>query len=148
MVAFLDKLKKRVNMPEAESAEAQVKVEKTPQDYLQLNVDIYQTNVEIIIYASVPGAKIADLEISIEGENDVVTIQGKSELPEEEKNRDDGEFLRHECVWGDFYRQIILPQEVDVESSDATLTDGILILKLPLMRIIAAGKKKISIKAG
>jgi HSP20 family protein len=37
-----------------------------------------------------------------------------------------------ECSWGAFYRQIILPAEVDAEKTEAKMRDGVLMLLLPL----------------
>jgi HSP20 family molecular chaperone IbpA len=35
-------------------------------------------------------------------------------------------------VWGKFFRQIILPQEVDAAAAQAKIKDGVLVLHLPL----------------
>ncbi|MCK5357729.1 MAG: Hsp20 family protein, partial [Elusimicrobiales bacterium] len=51
------------------------------------------------------------------------------------------------CHWGPFYRQIILPQEVNVTEVEAKFKKGILILRLPLLRLQINGKKKIVVHA-
>ena len=120
------------------------KKEKKTSGFLQLDVDILQTSEEIIIIAPIPGVEVKDLDILIENENDVVTIQGKREMPGLfEEGGDDKKYLRQECQWGPFYRQIILPQEVNVPEVEAKFKKGILILRLPLLRLQADGKKKI-----
>jgi HSP20 family molecular chaperone IbpA len=44
-----------------------------------------------------------------------------------------GEFTLEECHWGDFYRQIILPDQIDPERAEAKTKDGVLALRLPLV---------------
>lgn len=112
-------------------------------DFLQLDVDIVQTASEIFIVAPIPGVEVNDLDISIENENDVVIIQGKRDMPQLEfkENGDNEKYLRQECYWGSFYRQIILPREVDVSEIEAKFKKGILVLRLPFLQAQAGGKK-------
>ncbi|MEA3449473.1 MAG: Hsp20/alpha crystallin family protein [Patescibacteria group bacterium] len=144
-MSFLDKLKVKVDQAEGQELEAkELQKEQKASGFLQLDVDILQSSEAIIIIAPIPGVEVKDLDISIENENDVVTIQGKRDMPsdallgEEEKKH-----LRQECHWGAFYRQIILPQEVNVAEVKAKFKKGILILTLPLLRLQTSGKKKI-----
>ncbi len=148
-MAFLDKLKRKIEKEEESSSkkEAGTSSKKTPSGFMQLDVDIYQSSGEIVIIAPVAGVEIADLDISIEKENDVVTIQGRRDMPLIDGIDDKGEYLRTECQWGAFYRQIILPQEVDVENIQAKLLKGILVLRLPLIRMKNKGKLKIEISS-
>ncbi|RLC36644.1 hypothetical protein DRH27_04920 [Candidatus Falkowbacteria bacterium] len=151
-MSFLDKLKVKVEEGQGMKSSDQIdeKKAKKSSGFLQLDVDIRQTASEIIIVAPIPGVEVKDMDISIENENDVVTIQGKRELPSIEG---DGEpeaernYLRQECQWGSFYRQIILPQEINVSEVSAKFKKGILILKLPLLRLQVDGKKKIVVNA-
>ena len=148
MSSFLDKLKGKIEdeniLPQEDQAEAK---KEQPTGFLQLDVDIYQTADEIVIYALVPGVEIHELDIVIENENDVITIQGKREMPAVAAHEsDDKKFLRQELAWGKFYRQIILPQEINVTEVEAKLKKGILILRLPLLRLQTKGKKKIMVK--
>ncbi len=144
-MSFLDKLKVKVE-------EAKVPMEETKKDpgtaFLQLDVDIYQTANDIIIIAPIPGVEVSELDISIENENDVVTIKGRREVPsvlEEQVKSPENKYLRQECQWGQFYRQIILPQEINVSDVEAKFKKGILILRLPLLRLQNSGKKKIEV---
>ena len=153
-MAFLDKLKVKVEETQPQKENTSNEKSKKSAGFLQLDVDIYQTIKSIVIIAPIPGVEVKDLDISIENENDVVTIQGKREAPqlvedEEKQNNEEEEnkkFLRQECQWGRFYRQIILPQEVNVSEVEAKFRKGVLILKLPLLRLQTRGKKKISVE--
>jgi HSP20 family protein len=149
-MSFLDKLKVKVEEDGPASNEVKTESKKESTGFLQLDVDIFQTSSDIIVIAPIPGVEVADLDISIENENDVVTIQGNRETPGLseglEAGVDDGHYLRQECAWGQFYRQIILPQEINVAEVEAKFRKGILILRLPLLRLQTKGKKKIVVK--
>ena len=71
-----------------------------------------------------------------------------------ERARPNGEHFEHddveakesileECAWGKFYRQIILPAEVDAPKTQAKMKDGVLMLLLPLK---AASEKGVRIQ--
>lgn len=113
----------------------------------QLPVDVFQSDVSIVIYAQIPGLNLDKLDISIEGDNDVVTIQGEYQRPSDivgiHHEGSAGEFSLEECSWGQCFRQIILPQEIDSQSADAKVKDGVLILTLPLKNSVA---KKIKMR--
>lgn len=147
-MSFLDKLKVKIEENEyksKKSGEVEVKkVNSENSDFLQLDVDIYESAKNIIIVAPMPGVDVSELDINIENENDVITIQGERIMPE--TGEDNMQMLRKECSWGRFYRQIILPQEINVEKVDARVKKGILILTLPLLRLQGRGKKRIEVK--
>ena len=153
MSSFLQKLKgKGVGVSDdhtVSSANLPAKSE-VPSGVSQLPVDVKQSDTEIIIYAQVPGAEIKDLDVSIEGDNDVITISGASHRPEDlimskaegavaitqgvqhAATEEHEGFTLEECAWGKFFRQIILPQEVDAQAAQAKVKDGELVLHLPL----------------
>ena len=150
MSSFLQKLKGKgigVSDDHAVSAEHLPAKSDIPSGVTQLPVDVRQGDTEITIYAQVPGTEIKDLDVSIEGDNDVITIQGVSRRPEDLISRPEGSivinqgvhatdeqdsFTLEESAWGKFFRQIILPQEVDASQAQAKIKDGVLVLHLPL----------------
>ena len=150
-MSFLDKLKVKVD-EKANTNEIKDGVIDKNSGFMQLEVDIFQTAKEIIIIAPIPGVDVNDIDIGIENENDVVTIKGKIEHPDlsEYDNEDKGssKYLRQECQWGLFFRQIILPQEINVAEVEAKFKKGILILRLPLLLLQSDGKKKIEVNVG
>ncbi len=134
MASFLEKLKGEKSEKQKERKLAkELEVREKPEGVLQLDVDICQTPTEIIIYASMPGVRLENLDIIMENENDVITIQGVKERPVEGKQEGEEKWLIQECEWGSFFRQIILPQEIDASRIEAKLKRGVLILKLPLI---------------
>ena len=92
----------------------------------ELTVDVYQTPEMIVIKAMIAGVRPEDLDISIT--RDLITIKGKRE---EEKTAHDDDYFMRELYWGSFSRTITLPEEIDVDESEAIEKHGLLILKLP-----------------
>ena len=129
-MGFFDKLagpkkepEKPKEKPVSEKTEAP---EDPPQKGGQLALDIYETENEFIIQSTVAGVKPEDLDISIDG--DLVSIRGSRKKPAEEGR---GKYIYQECYWGDFSREIILPEEVDETGTEATIKNGVFILKIP-----------------
>ncbi len=149
-MTFLDKLKVKIEEKKDFEEIKDGAIEKSS-GFMQLEVDIYQSSSNIVIIALMPGVDVKDIDISIENENDVITIQGKRERPDLAEYGaevdEDSKFLRQECKWGQFYRQIILPQEINVAEVEAKFKKGILTLKLPMLLLQTKGKKKISVNS-
>lgn len=92
----------------------------------QLAIDMYQTPNEIIVKTMIAGVKPEDLDVAIT--RDMVTIKGSREESEETISND---YFHRELYWGSFSRTIILPQEVNVDESEATNKNGLLVIKMP-----------------
>lgn len=157
MSSFLNRLKDKKVIPTTPEDDKKVKLDEqvktsaavaaTAAPAEQLKVDILQTDNAIIVYAQISGASISDFSVSIDGEGDTVTIKGQ-------RTRPGGEHFQHpdldgkekqsvleECSWGTFYRQIILPAEVDAEKTEAKMREGVLMLLLPLKSSDSKGIK-------
>lgn len=106
----------------------------------QLAVDVYQTNSDIIIKTMVAGIRPEDLDISIT--RDMVTIKGSRE---DNATIDDDDYFHRELFWGSFSRVILLPQEVEIEESEAIERHGLLTIKLP--KINKDRQTKLRVKA-
>ena len=150
--SFLDKLKKRGFEEEEaarqEEAEANPAAVQMPQGEMQLDVDLMQTNEEVILITQIAGVSLKDVAISIEGENDVVVLQGEKKKPrvdaDESIEEGDGvKYIHQEGHWGSFYRRILLPGEIIPEEADAELEEGVLILRLPLASPVAGASGKV-----
>jgi len=92
----------------------------------ELSIDMYQTDSHIIIKTLIAGVRPEDIEVSIT--RDMVIVKGKREG---ERHIEDGDYFHKELYWGSFSRKILLPQEVEVDESEAVDRHGLLILKLP-----------------
>lgn len=151
-MSFLDKLKRKVDvleegkLKEAEGGEPKKDLMSSGTSYAQLDVDIYETPEKYIILGSIAGVDIKNLELSVGEENDVLIIQGKKETPIEQLKAGESKIVPHhqECQWGEFYRQIILPQEINPEMIEAYEEKGVLVIILPMLRL-QRGKKNIQV---
>ncbi len=89
-------------------------------------IDMYQTNDEVVVKATIPGVKPEDLHITISG--DVLTIRG--EIKEEEETKD-ATYLIRERRYGTFSRSVPLPVPVVADKAKAEFENGVLTLTLP-----------------
>lgn len=105
---------------------------------VQLLLDVYQTDTDIVIKSLLPGVRVSDIDISIV--NDILTIKGTRGKDEEIKEQD---YYYRECSWGSFSRSVILPSSVKTEQIKASLKSGILTIRLP--KALASAAQKISI---
>ena len=103
-------------------------IEESVPEEGELTVDVYQTPDDIIIKTIVAGVRPDDLDISIT--RDMVTLRGSRQ---ESSEVSDGDYFHKELYWGTFSRTILLPQEIDVDASEAIEKHGLLMLRLPKM---------------
>lgn len=92
----------------------------------QLTVDIYDDDDKIVIQSTVAGVRPEDMDVGIT--NDMITIKGRRRRNEEIS---EDKYYYRELYWGSFSRSIILPEEVETDKVDASLKNGLLIIKLP-----------------
>jgi HSP20 family protein len=103
-------------------------------------IDMYQTNDEIVVKASLPGVKADEVQINITGE--ILTIKGETRQVEEKKEK---AWHMREQRWGTFERAVALPTEVVSDKAKAEFENGILTITLP--KADEVKPKVISIKA-
>ena len=99
-----------------------------------LPVDIRDDGENYTLTAFVPGLKAEDVNIQII--EDTLTIEGKF-------GNQDGEYLLNELPAGTFQRKLRLPTLLNADKTEASLNNGILILRIP--RADAARPKNIQI---
>jgi len=139
-------MKKNVSEKKEKEVSFQKKTDKKEkEDWLnesegQLTIDVYQTPSEIVIKSTIAGVKPEDIDISMT--NDMITIKGNRKKDDEAKEED---YYYQECYWGPFSRSVILPVDVEVDSAEAGMKNGILTIRLP--KIEKVKTKKITIKA-
>ena len=103
-------------------------------------IDMYQTDNEVVVKASLPGVKTDEVQINITGE--ILTIKGETKQVEEKKEK---AWHMREQRWGAFERAIALPTEVVSDKAKAEFENGILTITLPKAEEVKP--KVISIKA-
>ena len=104
----------------------------------QLAIDVYETDLEIVVKSTIAGAKPEDLDVGIE--DNTANIRGSRHNEEKIKGEN---YLYQECYWGTFSRSIILPVEVDADKAEASLKDGILTIRIPKIKRNKEKKLKI-----
>lgn len=104
-----------------------------------LALDLFETDDDVTVRASIPGVKPEDIDISITG--DVLTIKGETS---EEKEEEAGNYHMRERRYGAFQRSLSLPTLVKADKAQAAFENGVLTLTLP--KIEEAKPKTIQIK--
>ena len=103
-------------------------------------IDMYQTDNDVIVKASIPGIKAEEVQINITG--DILTLKG--EVKQEEDRQERSWHLR-EQRFGSFERSIVLPTDVKSDQAEAVFENGILTITLP--KADEVKPKTINIKA-
>lgn len=105
------------------------------------SVDVIETDDAIKLHAELAGMDPKD--ISIEVQDNVLTVSGERRFKEEVK---EDKYYRIERRYGSFTRSIALPQTVDESKIEATYSDGVLEVTVPKAEI--AKPKKITVSVG
>ena len=103
-------------------------------------IDVYQTDNEVVVKATVPGVKPEEVDVSIA--DNMLTIKGETKAEEKIERKD---YLYQEHRYGTFRRSVALPSGLDTEKTAASFDNGILTLTIP--RTKEAKPKQIKVKA-
>lgn len=101
-------------------------------------IDIERDNGNLVVRADIPG--ITPEEVSIEVEDDILTVSGGHQ---EEKETKDKHYVRRERSYGSFMRSMALPAGVDPKRIKAHTKDGVVEVTIPLPK--EASKEKVTI---
>jgi HSP20 family protein len=105
-----------------------------------LALDVYETDSDLKVEASLPGFKPGDVDISVVG--NTLNIKAETEREEEKK---EGRYHYRERYYGSFQRSIPLSVDVDGNKAEATFEDGV--LKLTMPKVEEAKPKRIEVKS-
>jgi len=89
-------------------------------------VDIYETENELVVKADLPDVNPQDLDIRVE--NNILTIRGERKF-DDKANEDN--YLRIERSYGSFSRSFSLANSVKSEGIKADYQNGVLTLSIP-----------------
>jgi HSP20 family protein len=89
-------------------------------------MDVYEDKDNVYVETPLPGIDPEKVTISIE--NDVLTIEGKSEQKSEVE---DTKYYRKEVSYGSFHRAVALPSSVKGDGAKATYQSGVLKITIP-----------------
>jgi len=105
------------------------------------NIDVCETDKEIVIDAELPGIEEKDIDVTLAG--DVLTIKGEKKSGREEKNRN---YRLSERSYGRFYRQISIPFDAEPKAVKARFDKGVLHITIPKPENVATKSAKIPVK--
>ena len=104
-----------------------------PEEVPQLTVDVYRKAESIFVISTVAGVSHSDLDITIE--NNTLSIKGFRRKPYDSTGL---EVLLEECVWGEFFRELTINENLDISKIKANLNQGILTIEIPILKIVAS----------
>jgi HSP20 family protein len=104
--------------------------------------DVLVDDEGVTVYMDVPGLRHGNLEIELE--NDTLTVRGERPYPygKDEEKSPSG---RIERQFGRFERSLRVPGGLDPDAIDASLSDGVLTLRIP--RPVTRRPRKIEIRS-
>jgi len=110
-----------------------------PKIGLDLAIDLYEEEGNIVARMSLPGVKPEELDIAIE--DDILSITGRREEEQETEKKD---YYSKEIRRGSFSRAVSLPKAVDAKNALAQYRDGVLTIQMPIIK--GARDKAVKIK--
>jgi HSP20 family protein len=106
------------------------------------NIDIAESNTNIIITTEHPGLDEKDIDVHFS--DHALVIKGGGKRATEVTNKD---YQRVERVFGSLNRTIPIPVEVDSEKFDAQFKNGVLEITLPKTEKTKSKIKNVEVKA-
>jgi HSP20 family protein len=89
-------------------------------------MDLVETEEHFVLRADLPG--LSEDEVSIELENNVLTVSGERKSEHEERKEG---YHRVERAYGSFSRALTLPEGVDPDAIEASFDRGVLEVRVP-----------------
>jgi len=138
MNTYLVPHRRRMHMHPALSSDRVARQMGMVNSDVHIPLDVKDEADAFVIYATIPGIDANDLTIEILDK--VVDIQG--EFPQDEDA--DNEYLRRERPIGKFHRRLRFAKNLQSAKTEATLKNGVLVLRIP--KVEAEQPKSIQIK--
>jgi HSP20 family protein len=102
-------------------------------------IDVAENEKELTVRAELPGIDPKDLDVTVTGNQ--LVLSGEKRESSEHEGKD---FHHSETRYGSFRRTIPLPEGIDAENVDAQYANGV--LTLHLTKIAPAAQKRIEVK--
>lgn len=103
-------------------------------------LNAWQDGSDFIVEAEIPGFSIDDIQVDVS--EDTITVRGQRE----QHTPEGATTLRRERSVSRFERSLRLPAPIDAEGVDASLTNGVLQIRMPIAQ--SARPRRVQIKAG
>ena len=104
-------------------------------------VDLFRSGDHYVLRCDLPGADPGSVDVGVDGRTLTIRAQ-RSAQPE------DVEWLAQERPTGTFVRQLTLGRGLDLDRIEATYTDGVLTLSLPVAEEAKPRRIPISVRTG
>lgn len=105
--------------------------------------DVRETDDAFLFKADLPGIRPADLDITLTGNQLMIT--GRRD---QEQEQDEGRVHAYERTYGSFSRSFSLPESAELENIRSDLKDGVLTLVVPKKAGAAPHRRKIQVGTG
>lgn len=93
-------------------------------------INVIESDKDYKVEVAAPGMTKEDFNIHISEDNElVISMEKKNETEEEDK--ENKKYLRREFSYSKFQQAMILPDDVEKEKINATVTNGVLTIDLP-----------------
>jgi len=99
-------------------------------------IEVLKSNGDLMVKADLPGLTKDDVKVELTDQ--ALTISGERKEEKEEKGEG---FYRTERNYGRFYRQIPLPEGAKTDKANATFTNGVLEVKIPVAKMESHARK-------
>jgi len=115
--------------------EMQKEFEKKISEYTEnipekLNMDVIETDDQIIVKTDLPGVKKEDINIELTENTISISAVFEEEIEVKEAN-----FVKKERKYGEARREIRLPEKIKVEEAKAKFENGVLTVELPKVEV-------------
>ncbi|HEX3231609.1 MAG TPA: Hsp20/alpha crystallin family protein [Pyrinomonadaceae bacterium] len=104
-------------------------------------VEIFERDNELVLRADLPGLTKDDVNVEIA--NDGITIEGERRHEHEEKGEG---YFRSERSYGKFYRRIPMPEGAKAEDANASFSNGVLEIAVPLAKQEERKRRRLEIR--
>lgn len=108
------------------------------------SMNLWEDAEAIHVEAELPGMKIEDVDVTLEGEE--LTIAGRRTSEQKSGEGQGVEYLRRERVVADFSRTVRIAESIDAENVRASLRDGVLHVTLP--KSAAKNRRRVAVTEG
>jgi len=105
-------------------------------------IEVAERDNQLQVHAELPGLNPEDVKVEITGDSLIIHGERKSQ-----REHQIGGAYRSERRYGQFYREIALPQGVSADQAKAQFRNGVLEISVPLPQQ-ASGRREIPISTG